>query len=105
MATEAKKEEPHDFRRLHSYPLIRHTDMPEEMRVEAMELCVTACEKFSTNNENAAKMIKENMDKKFGSSWHAIVGEGFGFEITHEMKNILYMFFAGNMAICVWKCS
>lgn len=25
--------------------------MPEEMRVETMELCVTACEKFVTNNE------------------------------------------------------
>lgn len=31
------------------YP--QHTDMPEEMRVETMELCVTACEKFATNNE------------------------------------------------------
>jgi len=102
---EGKKPAEHDFRRLHSYPLIRQTDMPEEMRVEAMELCVTACEKFSTNNESAAKLIKESMDKKFGSSWHAVVGEGYGFEITHETKNILYMFFGGNMAICVWKCS
>lgn len=25
--------------------------MNEEMRTEAMELCVTACEKFSSNNE------------------------------------------------------
>lgn len=25
--------------------------MPEEMRVETMELCVTACEKHATNNE------------------------------------------------------
>ena len=25
--------------------------MNEEMRVEAMELCVTACEKFANNNE------------------------------------------------------
>ena len=25
--------------------------MNEEMRTEAMELCVTACEKFSANNE------------------------------------------------------
>lgn len=25
--------------------------MSEEMRVETMELCVTACEKFATNNE------------------------------------------------------
>ncbi|XP_023154201.1 dynein axonemal light chain 4 isoform X2 [Amphiprion ocellaris] len=77
---EGKKEEA-DYKRLHSFPLIRHTDMPEEMRVETMELCVTACEKFATNNESAAKMIKESMDKKFGSSWHVVIGEGFGFEI------------------------
>ncbi|KAG7460091.1 hypothetical protein MATL_G00217440 [Megalops atlanticus] len=102
--TESKKEEP-DYKRLHSFPLIRHTDMPEEMRVEAMELCVTACEKFATNNESAAKMIKESMDKKFGSSWHVVIGEGFGFEITHEVKNLLYMFFGGSLAVCVWKCS
>lgn len=29
----------------------QHSDMPEEMRVETMELCVMACEKFSNNNE------------------------------------------------------
>lgn len=50
-------------------------------------------------------MIKDTMDKKFGASWHAVVGEGYGFEITHEVKNLLYMFFGGNLAICVWKCS
>ena len=32
-------------------PCLQHSDMPEEMRVETMELCVTACEKFSNNNE------------------------------------------------------
>lgn len=95
----------YDYKRLHSYPLIRHSDMNEEMRTEAMELCVTACEKFSTNNEAAAKMIKDSLDKKFGSSWHAVVGEGYGFEITHEVKNLLYLFFAGTTAILVWKSS
>ncbi|XP_045146866.1 dynein axonemal light chain 4 [Echinops telfairi] len=83
----------------------QHSDMPEEMRVETMELCVTACEKFSNNNESAAKMIKETMDKKFGSSWHVVIGEGFGFEITHEVKNLLYLYFGGTLAVCVWKCS
>ncbi|XP_066866326.1 dynein axonemal light chain 4 isoform X1 [Kogia breviceps] len=82
-----------------------HSDMPEEMRVEAVELCVAACEKFSNNNESAAKMIKETMDKKFGSSWHVVIGEGFGFEITHEVKNLLYLYFGGTLAVCVWKCS
>ncbi|XP_011819605.1 PREDICTED: dynein light chain 4, axonemal isoform X1 [Colobus angolensis palliatus] len=83
--TEGKKDEA-DYKRLQTFPLVRHSDMPEEMRLETMELCVTACEKFSNNNESAAKMIKETMDKKFGSSWHVVIGEGFGFEITHEKR-------------------
>jgi dynein light chain 4 len=45
----------------------------------------------------ASKLIKESMDKRAGSSWHAVVGEGFGFEITHEMKNLLFMYFGGNL--------
>lgn len=96
--------ENNDPRRFHTYPLVRHTDMPDEMKTEAIELCVTACEKFSNNNEHAAKLIKEEMDKKFGSPWHAVVGEGFGFEVTYETKNMLYLFFGGNIAVCVWKC-
>lgn len=35
----------------------QHTDMPEEMRVETMELCVTACEKFATNNEVSVSSV------------------------------------------------
>ena len=30
---------------------MQHSDMNEEMRTEAMELCVTACEKHGSNNE------------------------------------------------------
>lgn len=85
--------------------LVQFSDMNEEMRVEAMELCVTACEKHSANNENAAKMIKETMDKKFGPAWHTVVGVGFSFEITHDVKNLMYVFFGGNTAICLWKCA
>uniref|UniRef100_UPI00358F9E96 dynein axonemal light chain 4-like n=1 Tax=Myxine glutinosa TaxID=7769 RepID=UPI00358F9E96 len=99
------RKEKAEYKRLHSFPLVRNSDMPEEMRMETMELCVTACEKFSSSNELAAKMIKESMDKKFGSPWQVVVGEGFGFEITYDLKSIFYMFFGGSLAICVWKCS
>ncbi|XP_030764199.1 dynein light chain 4, axonemal [Sitophilus oryzae] len=89
---------------VHTYPLIRHSDMAEEIKTESMELVVTACEKHSANNEAAAKMIKEEMDKKFGPPFHVVVGEDFGFEISYECTNLLYMFFGGNLAICIWKC-
>ena len=45
------------------------------------------------------------MDRKYGNSWHVVVGEGFGFEVSYEVSTLLYMFFAGNLAVCVWKCS
>jgi len=33
---------------------LQHSDMNDEMKTEAMELCVTACEKFAANNEVSA---------------------------------------------------
>ncbi len=52
----------------------------------------------------AAKYIKESMDKKCGTAWHVVVGEGYGFEVTHESKNVLYLFF-GNVGVLIWKAS
>ncbi|XP_018573189.1 dynein light chain 4, axonemal [Anoplophora glabripennis] len=105
MAEEGKEGKAEETKKIvHTYPLVRHSDMPEEMRTEAMELVATACEKFSNSNEAASKMIKEEMDKKFGPPFHVVVGEGFGFEISYECTTLLYMFFGGNLAICVWKC-
>ncbi|CAH8545601.1 unnamed protein product [Schistosoma turkestanicum] len=85
--------------------LKRYCDMHEDMQTEVLELCVTACEKHSTDNEAAARFVKETMDKKFGASWHVAVGEGFGFEITYDINSILYMFCGGNLGLVVWKCS
>ncbi|KAI9579581.1 hypothetical protein GQX74_006116 [Glossina fuscipes] len=81
MADEGQGQEKEaDKKIVHVYPLVKHSDMNEEMRIEAIELSMTACEKYSTNYEQAARVIKETMDKKFGIYWHVVVGEGFGFE-------------------------
>lgn len=56
-------------------------------------------------NQAGAKSIKEVMDKKFGAAWHVVIGEGYGFEITHDMRNLLYMFFGGSIGILLWKAS
>lgn len=61
--------------------------------------------KFQCLFQMAAKTIKDAMDKKFGTFWHVIVGEGFGFEVSYETKNLLYLFFGGNLAVVIWKCS
>ena len=52
--------------------------MPDEMKTEAMELCVTACEKFSTNNE----VMSQSTDT--GKTWNMI--------ILNFAKCLLYVF-------------
>ena len=105
--SETKVDDTADIHRkvIYTYPMIKECDMVEVMKVDVMDICINACERYSTNNETAAKAIKENLDKRFGPSWHVVVGEGFGFEISYEKKNLMYMFFAGNIAVCAWKCS
>ena len=34
-------------------------------------------------------MIKEALDKRFGTTWHVVVGEGFGFDISYEITRYL----------------
>ncbi|EGD83519.1 dynein light chain 4 [Salpingoeca rosetta] len=98
------KPEEVDIRRNFNYALVVKTDMNEEMLAECTESAQTAIEKHSKSNEDAANMLKGIMDKKFGAPWNVIIGEAFGFEITHQTSNMMYMFFGGNLAVLVWKC-
>ena len=56
--------------------------MNEEMRVEAMELCVTACEKFAANNE-----VK--IWKKFTLNNHMHGSRGTAKSLERERDDIL----------------
>ncbi|ORZ40062.1 hypothetical protein BCR44DRAFT_149244 [Catenaria anguillulae PL171] len=99
---EAKDEK--ESRKVYNYPLVKYTDMSDELRVETVDMVVTYLEKHPGNYEAAAKAIKEVMDKKYGTSWHVVIGEGFEFEITYEVKNMLFMYFATFGAL-LWKAS
>ena len=53
--------------------------------------------------ENAAKYIKENMDKKFGPTWQCVIGEGMSFDINYQEKSLFFGVSAGSLAILVYK--
>ena len=31
------------------------------------------------------------MDKKYNENWIVVIGQGFSFEVTHEVKHVLWM--------------
>eukprot|EP00759_Apiculatamorpha_spiralis_P020697 PhF_6_TR26023/c0_g1_i1/m.36662/K10412/DNAL4; dynein light chain 4, axonemal len=84
-------------------PLEKLSDMPEDVKSEVRDTVVGAIDKFSDSYETAAKVIKEQMDKKYGPHWHCVIGEGFSFEITYELKHLMYMFHQGRVACVVFK--
>ncbi|CAL6017990.1 Dynein_light chain [Hexamita inflata] len=83
-------------------PLLIECDMADEERIEATEICVTACEKFPGDPAQCSKMIKEQLDKKFGSFFHVIVGNAYGFTIESEVSHKLQMAY-GYIGILVFK--
>lgn len=91
------------FYRIAKHPLVKYTDMTAEVKEEAMDVCITAVEKYPGDLEKCTQMIKDQMDKKFGSPWHVIVGKAFAYEITYEIRNILYLFVGGNTGVLIWK--
>mmetsp|Transcript_8274 Transcript_8274/g.9044 ORF Transcript_8274/g.9044 Transcript_8274/m.9044 type:complete len:91 (-) Transcript_8274:20-292(-) len=86
-------------------PLSRSVDMTAEMASEAMEVITMAVDKHQAtkNYEAAAQLIKSTLDKKFGAAWHCAIGEGFGFDITYQAKNMIYIYY-GTIGILAYKC-
>lgn len=44
------------FLKMAKYPLVKHTDMPQEMREEAMDTCITAVEKHHVDMEKCTQV-------------------------------------------------
>ena len=67
-------------------------------------LCfVLVCVSVSWKMEQCARGIKEGLDRKFGQTWHVCVGEGFGFNVTHQAKNMLHLYY-GHVGVVCFKC-
>jgi dynein light chain 4 len=54
--------------------------------------------------QKAAQAIKEGLDKKFGPTWHCVVGEGFGFNITFNAHHMQYVYYGEKLGILIYKC-
>ena len=92
------------MRKVRATPLVKSAEpLPAEMRVDMVEVCQAMVDKFLGKHEQCARGIKESLDKKYGPSWHVVVGEGFGYKITHQAKHMLYLYYQ-SVGVCCFKC-
>lgn len=92
---------------MYKNPLVKFCDMKVEMATEAKEVIAIQVEKQvqskSPDLEEAAKNIKIKMDKSFGQYWHCVIGEGFAFDVTHQLKHVMLMYFNEKTGVLLYK--
>ncbi|KAF4758066.1 Dynein light chain 4, axonemal [Perkinsus olseni] len=86
----AAKDIPTDLKKQMQRSLVKHTDMVGDSGGEVVDLIVGAIDKHSTpdgvNMEAAARLIKDSLDKQYGITWHCVLGKGFSFDISAQVR-------------------
>ncbi|KDE05322.1 dynein light chain 1, cytoplasmic [Microbotryum lychnidis-dioicae p1A1 Lamole] len=80
---------------------IKSADMADEMQKVAIQTAIDALEKHEIEKDIAA-YIKRDFDKRYGPTWHVVVGKSFGSFCTHESGHFVY-FYLGSIAILLFK--
>lgn len=68
--------------------VIKNVDMSEEMQQGSIEIAIASLEKFNIEKDIAAH-IKREFDRRYGTTWHVVVGKNFGSYVTHGMREQL----------------
>ncbi|GAA5907079.1 dynein light chain [Sporobolomyces salmoneus] len=82
-------------------PIIKSADMDSAMQDVAIKSAEEAMAQHQVEKDIAA-YIKRDFDKRYGPTWHVVVGKSFGSFCTHETNNFLY-WYMGNIAILLFK--
>ncbi|CEL56226.1 hypothetical protein RSOLAG1IB_07642 [Rhizoctonia solani AG-1 IB] len=62
--------------------VIKNVDMSEDMQQESIDIATASLEKFNIEKDIAAH-IKREFDRRYGTTWHVVVGKNFGSYVTH----------------------
>ncbi|CAH8828079.1 unnamed protein product [Trichobilharzia szidati] len=81
--------------------VVKNADMPDEMQQYAVDTAAQAMHEFNIEKDIASS-VKKEFDKKYGPTWHCIVGRNFGSYVTHETNHFIY-FYLQNVAILLFK--
>lgn len=65
-----------------SKAIIKNVDMTEEMQQESIDIATAALDQFNIEKDIAAH-VKREFDRKYGPTWHVVVGKNFGSYVTH----------------------
>ncbi|KAG5453934.1 Dynein light chain 1, cytoplasmic [Clonorchis sinensis] len=81
---------------------IRKTEMAELMQKDVITATTEALQQYDTEKDICA-YLKKVFDKKYGPTWHCVVGHHYGSFITHDSGDFIYMDI-GNVGLLLFRC-
>lgn len=81
--------------------VIKLSVMQRDIEQDCVDCAAEALTRFD-EQRSVAQFVKRELDRKYGSTWHVIVGHAFGSFVTHEERSHLY-FFINDVAFLIWR--
>lgn len=74
----------------------------EKFNIEKVGWTKSCCDQGWLTRQDIAAYVKQEFDRRFGTTWHVIVGRNFGSYVTHETRHFIY-FYLGQIAFLIFK--
>ncbi|KAK6109803.1 Uncharacterized protein BM_BM1368 [Brugia malayi] len=81
---------------------VKETDMESEMIQKSMAIALEAQKQYSLDKDMAF-YIKEEFERRFGPTWHCVVGKSFGSSFSYEIQHFILLKF-NQLSIMIFKC-
>lgn len=81
--------------------VIKNTNMPEEMSAFAVDCGKKAMKKLYNEND-MAKFIRREFNKKYLPVWQCVVGNNFAGSVYHQENRFIY-YYIGQMGVMLFK--
>ena len=83
--------------------VIKLSVLQRDVEQDVVDCAAEALTRFE-EQRSVAQFMKRELDRKYGNTWHVIVGHAFGSFVTHEERSHLY-FFIRDVGFLVWRTS
>jgi dynein light chain LC8-type len=81
--------------------IVKLSVMQRDIEQDCVDCAAEALTRFQ-EQRTIAQFMKRELDRKYGNTWHVIVGHNFGSFVTHEERSHMY-FFIRDVAFLVWR--
>jgi dynein light chain LC8-type len=84
-----------DFRNLFGARVLQPLDMDEAQLRFAIEFTreqLKACDDWQAKGDAVVDSLKQEFDRRYGPSWHCIIGKHFGSKVTHDSRQFCFFY-------------